>query len=256
MVCLSGVNGCAGGGRSETKTIFKNTIDTAAAITTRAAAPLEMEERFGCRRSSRPDRQQPSRAAACVLSHNSNQGRHKRRGLLHQTPAAHYLLGRPRLRPSIPVLHDSPSSYLVSLVGSLHLLLVRRHKPVSRLRTVLGLRVVHLEQQAALVAREVSRLRDLVPWTANLDDVPRLHRDGSAGCWSIGFVSARVCGWRRGVLHVKQSWPCKKPWLGRQASKAQIINYEKLRGLVGVYMQDGRGCQLHVTVPPPTNLYI
>lgn len=72
------------------------------------------------------------------------------------------------------------NNYLVTLVGCLNLLLVRRHKAVSRLRPILRLRIVHLEQKAALVAREVARLGNLVTGTAYLDHVPRLDRDRSA----------------------------------------------------------------------------
>lgn len=69
--------------------------------------------------------------------------------------------------------------HLIPLIRRLDFLLVRGHESVSRLRSVLGLGVVHLEEQAALVGGEVSRLGDLVAGASDLDHVSRLNCDRS-----------------------------------------------------------------------------
>lgn len=111
-----------------------------------------------------------------------------------------------------PRAHDA-LLYLVTLVGCLDLLLVRGHEAVSRLRPILGFRIVHLEQKTALIAREVARLGNLVAGTTYLDHVPRLDRDRSVSvplrAWGRaggikGVVGAvlRYSGERKSRLYV------------------------------------------------------
>lgn len=69
--------------------------------------------------------------------------------------------------------------YLIILVGCFHLLLVCRHKAVSRLGAILRFGVVHFEQEATLISCKISSLRYLVTRSSDLDYIPRLDCDGS-----------------------------------------------------------------------------